>query len=700
MFRRRGVDKAGNRNGMKQDNVIRILFIEDSVEDAELLINVLRNGGIAVRPARATDAEGIRAALDDTHPDLVLVNPSVPGIDASAVARQLDASGRDIALIAVVDHLDDSVVDLVAAGARGIALRPRSEQVLSVVQREFDSLSTRRQVRRLETALRETERRCDALLDSSRDAIAYVHEGMHVRVNQAYLEAFGFAEVDDIIGLPILDLIAGTHADDFKNVLRGLSRGERQEPMDLLARRDDGGTFKARAEFAQANFEGEACIQIVFRQQTVDPALVAQLQRDPVTGLFNRARTLEHIDEAVAAAAAGQVGQAVLLVEPDNWKDMVASAGLGNADQLLATLAAKVRESIDEDDIAGVLGDHTLGIVLGARGDIEHAALAERLRTAVAEQIFDVGSRSLTVSVTIGGTLLAEKNANTDTVLEQANTALRNAQNQGGNRVELHDPSAREKADAEREQYWLDLVREALAEDGLRLYHQQIISLQDAAGEFYEILVRMRGPKGDVLPSYFLPVAERNGLLPAIDRWVLGHAIDALAHRENDGLTTTYFVKLTMQSVEDPDLLPWLKRRLETANLRRSTLVVEMPESKVLNRLRPVQEFVSGWRKSGGRFAIEQFGSGLNSFQMLTHLEADYLKIDRSFMTDLPQHPENQKKIAEICKEGHASGKQTVAEWVEDAVSTSLLFACGVDFVQGNFLQEPAKVLAEEYMPI
>ena len=210
----------------------------------------------------------------------------------------------------------------------------------------------------------------------------------------------------------------------------------------------------------------------------------------------------------------------------------------------------------------------------------------------------------------------------------------------------------------------------------------------------------MRGPKGDVLPSYFFPVAERNGLLPAIDRWVLGHAIDALVHRENDGLTTTYFVKMTLQSLEDPELLPWLIRRLQTANLRRSRLVIEMPESKVLTSLRPTQEFVTGWRKAGGGFAIEQFGSGLNSFQMLNHVEADYLKIDRSFMTDLPQHPENQKKIAEICKESHASGKQTVAEWVEDAVSTSLLFACGVDFIQGNFLQEPAKVLAEEYMPV
>ncbi|TCV97146.1 diguanylate cyclase/phosphodiesterase [Luteibacter rhizovicinus] len=687
---------------MKHDNVIKILFIEDSVEDAEQLINILRNGGIAVRPARVTTLAELQSSLDEFAPDLVMLNPDVAGINAADVARQLDASGRDLALLGVIPSLTDQLVsDLFASGTRGVALRTRPAQVLAVVQREFEALTTRRQVRKLETSLRESERRCDALLDSSRDAIAYVHEGMHVRVNQAYLETFGFDDFDDILGLPILDLISVAQADEFKALLRGLSRGDKPpSPIDLQARRAEGGTFKASVEFAHATFENEPCLQIVFRQQTVDPALVAQLQRDPVTGLFNRARTLAHIDEAIAAAAGGQDGQAVLLVEPDNWKDIVGNIGIGQADSLFAAIARKVSDAIGEEDIAGVLGDHTLGLILAHRNDLEHAALTERLRAAVAESIFDAGVLSLTITLTVGGTLLAEKNANTETVLGQAGTALRNAQNQGGNRVEIHDPSAREKADAEREQYWLDLVREALDSDGLRLYHQQIISLQDASGEFYEILVRMRGPKGDVLPSYFLPVAERNGLLPAIDRWVLGHAIDALAHREKDGLTTTYFVKITLQSMQEPDLLAWLQRRLETAKLRRSTLVIEMPETKVLTSLRPVQEFVSGWRKVGGKFALEQFGSGLNSFQLLNHVEADFLKIDRSFMTELPQHPENQKKIAEICKEGHASGKQTVAEWVEDAASTSLLFACGVDFVQGNFLQEPAKVLAEEYSTV
>jgi EAL domain-containing protein (putative c-di-GMP-specific phosphodiesterase class I) len=117
-----------------------------------------------------------------------------------------------------------------------------------------------------------------------------------------------------------------------------------------------------------------------------------------------------------------------------------------------------------------------------------------------------------------------------------------------------------------------------------------------------------------------------------------------------------------------------------------------MTESKVMTLLRPAQEFVNGWKKLGGQFALEQFGSGLNSFQLLNHIDADYLKIDRSYMADLPQHPENQKKIAEICQQARELKRQTIAEWVEDATSTSLLFACGVDFVQGNFLQEPQRL--------
>ena len=256
----------------------------------------------------------------------------------------------------------------------------------------------------------------------------------------------------------------------------------------------------------------------------------------------------------------------------------------------------------------------------------------------------------------------------------------------------MHDPAAREKADEERERYWLGVINQALLQNEFVLYHQQTISLQDAEGEFSEILLRLNGPQGEVLPGFFMPIAEKHNLTPAIDRWVLNQAIEHLRGRDRMGQPTTFFVKLTSGSLEDKALLPWLDERLKQAALKHGQLVLEMTESKVVTALRPAQEFIQAWQKIGGQFALEQFGSGLNSFQLLNHINADYLKIDRSYMADLPQQQESQKKVADICRQARELKKHTIAEWVEDAASTSLLFACGVDFVQGNFLQEPQRL--------
>jgi diguanylate cyclase (GGDEF)-like protein len=489
-------------------------------------------------------------------------------------------------------------------------------------------------------------------------------------------------------------MIGTADAEAFKGLLRAHSRKEKaSNQVELQARRADASTFKATVEFASATFEGEPCLQIVFRRQQVDAALIEQLQRDPVTGLFNRARTLETIDEAVSAAAKGKKGQTLLLIEPDNWQSIVAGIGLGQADELLAAFAGRVSALLGESDVAGLLAEHTIGVMLDTRSDEAIKQWIDGLLQAVASDIFDAGTRSITVTASIGGSLLGEKNANAELLLNQASQALRNAQSQGGGRMELHDPAAREKAEEERERYWLQLLKQALAQDNFVLYHQHTISLQDAEGEYSEVLLRMNGPQGEVLPGFFMPIAEKHQLTPAIDRWVINRAIDVLKARDGQGIQTTFFVKLTADSMQDATFLPWLEERLKRAALRQGQIVLEMTESKVVTLLRPAQEFITRWKKMGGRFALEQFGSGLNSFQLLTHIDADYLKIDRTYMNQLPQHPENQKKIGEICVQAHEMKRLTVAEWVEDATSTSLLFACGVDFVQGNFLQEPQRLL-------
>src|SRR5688500_4477073 len=263
----------------RADNIIKLLLVNDSVDDAEQVISILRNGGIAVRPARAGNEAELEAALQQSTPDLIVVDIGHKELGIPQVREAAAAGGRDIALIACGREMkEDAIVGAYRDGARAVMLRNSHEHVQMVVRREFESLTMRRSVRRLEASLRESDRRCEALLDSSRDPIAFVHEGMHVRANKAYLEMFGFEDFEDVEGMSILDLIAADDADDFKSLLKRLSKGEKPpQRLNLKARRADGGTFSATMEFAEASYEGELCHQITFRRQIADEALEREL---------------------------------------------------------------------------------------------------------------------------------------------------------------------------------------------------------------------------------------------------------------------------------------------------------------------------------------------------------------------------------------------------------------------------------------
>jgi len=684
----------------RADSIIKLLLVDNSVDDAEQIISILRNGGIAVRPARAGNEAELEAALEQQTPDIIIADVACSGLPLTRIHQMAERGGRDIVLLACGSGLSqEAIVDAFRDGARALVLRDSHEHVQIIVRREFEALLMRRSVRRLEASLRESERRCEALLDSSREPIAFVHEGMHVRANKAYLEMFGYDEFEDVEGMSILDMIAPADAGDFKTLLQRLSKGEKPpQRLNLRARRSDESTFDATMEFAEASYEGEPCQQITFRRQIADETLEQELgvlrSKDLITDLFNRQYLLNAIQEGVDAAANGRLEQALLLIEPDDFKRVLDAVGIGNTDVLLGDLANVLREHLAEADIAGRIGDHTFGVLSVGRGADATQQLAEKLRNAFAERIFDIGKQSISLTASVGGTLIGEKNANAAAVLDVANGALRAAQGEGGNRVRLVDPSEKDKAAAEETRRWIDAIDHALANNGFVLYYQPIISLHGAEGDYYEILLRMAGPKGEILPGQFLPIAERNGRMPAIDRWVISNAIRAIAERERAGHKTTFFVKLTPQSLDDQTLLPWIAQQLKNARQRGDSLVFEMPESKVVTSLKPARAFAKGLEQIHCGFALEQFGSGLNSFQLLKHIPAQYLKIDRNYMAELPKHKENQDKVKEICDQAHHAGKLTVAEFVEDAASMSILFSCGVNFVQGNFLQEPEKILS------
>jgi PAS domain S-box-containing protein len=235
----------------QQDAVIRLLLVEDRLEDAEQLISHLRNGGMAVRPHRPDNEEELATLLGSQSIDIVLASFEAKYLPLATVVERVTATGKDIPVLASTTVLDEKIVlAALAAGTRDIALRNRPEHVQAVVRAEFSALLARRGLRHLEAALRETERRCDSLIASSRDPIAYVHEGMHIRANDAYLEMFGFEDFEEIEGVSVLDLIAPQHAESFKALLKRLGKGEAPpKQLELEAQRGDGSSFDAVMEF-------------------------------------------------------------------------------------------------------------------------------------------------------------------------------------------------------------------------------------------------------------------------------------------------------------------------------------------------------------------------------------------------------------------------------------------------------------------
>ncbi len=677
------------------DSALRLLIVDDSVEDAEAVVSALRNDGVAVRPLRPANADELAAMLAEQQVDLVVAAQAAASIPLAEVMRTVASSDKDIPIIGLVDEIDAELAARVyMAGARRVGLRNEPAQLLRSIRLEWNDLETRRSLRRLDAQLRETERRCDALIESSRDPIAYVHEGMHIRANPAYLEMFGFDSFEDVEGMSLLDLVAAQHVDGFKQLLKALGRGEPPPPRyELQARGVDGDTFPATMEFTQAMYEGEPCLQVVFRRQEADPELAREVeelrQRDQVTGLLNRPTFLRALEDAVADAGSKRGMHGLLLIEPDHYQRLLHEIGLDSADAIAAALARRLQDALAgrPDALAARFGEHSFAVLLRGADHVATQALAEAVRAAF-DGVVAIGEHSSAISASIGGVQIGERIASVTQVLARAHEGVQSSQGTGGNRYEIFDPSATDRAEEERIQAWVERLRGALANDDFVLHYQPVISLQGEPGAMYEARIRLQSGDGQqtIAPGAFLPLAEEHGLMAQIDRWVVARAIRELGLRERGGSPVTLMVKVSQASLGDDALLDTIRTGLAEQRVPGERLVLLLSEAKVFTQLHAAQAFGVAATALGCRTGLEEFGAGLDSSQLLTHLAPAYVKLDRGFSIDLPKNADNQQRIRGLAQRCQAAGIRTVAEEVQDAASMAILFGAGIDYVQGEFL--------------
>ncbi len=301
-----------------QKKTIRLLILEDSQNEAERLVSLFRNAGQATRVHRLTSSDDLASALQQTW-DLLIAAPSSENLEPSEAIAAIRRQAKDIPIVQLTASNDaEAITDALTLGAQDALPQGEDEWLLLVANRELANLEQRRARRSAEVALREAEKRCQLLLDSSVDAIAYVHDGMHIYANRAYLELFGYADVEDLEGMPMIDLIEACDQGSFKTFLKNYQTMEGNSELTCSGVRVDGDSFKARMHFSPATYDGEPCIQVVIRAEN-DSAELQKLReistQDPITGLHNRNHFTELVDSAVERAVnAGQIASAPIAV--------------------------------------------------------------------------------------------------------------------------------------------------------------------------------------------------------------------------------------------------------------------------------------------------------------------------------------------------------------------------------------------------
>ena len=239
-------------------NTIHLLLIEPSSNHAEAIINALRNKGFAVRATQVLTHEELSSVLEKQVSDLLLAIPNHPDLTAEQAIEQICQFGRDIPTIIMLEELsEEGVVNALKAGATSTASHKNLEMICLLAEQSINQLENRRNKTQAELAFRASEKRCTLLLDSSQDAIAYIHEGMHVYANRAYLEMFDYSDLDEVMCVPALDMIAKENQSDFKQHLKDIASNKEQYNFTFSGARSDMSTFEAIMTLSQANFDNE-----------------------------------------------------------------------------------------------------------------------------------------------------------------------------------------------------------------------------------------------------------------------------------------------------------------------------------------------------------------------------------------------------------------------------------------------------------
>lgn len=462
------------------------------------------------------------------------------------------------------------------------------------------------------------------------------------------------------------------------------------------------------------SFDGELLGHvIVFRDVSKAQFLAQQLSwqatHDALTALVNRREFERRLTQLLESAQRGGT-HALLYLDLDQFKVVNDTCGHIAGDELLVQLAAVLKDRVRENDVVARLGGDEFGVLLENCPPEQALRIAEALRCGVQEFRFTWVDKSFELGVSVGVVPIADANEGMVRLLSIADAACYAAKDAGRNRVHFYQPNDNDVARRHGEMQWLGRIHQALEEGRFRLQYQIIQPLQaGVAAEHYEVLLTMIDQQAHVVPPMaFIPAAERYGLMPAIDRWVIHHLFSQESRRWQDARTrcglnaacnVVFAINLSGTSLTDETFLDFVREQMAHYAVPPQMLCFEITETAAITNLYKASQFMRELRRLGCRFALDDFGKGMSSFAYLKNLPVDYLKIDGAFVRDIADDPVDYAMVEAIVRIGRVLGIRTIAESVETPAVLEKLRKLGVDYAQGYTVHRPQPFTADVDMP-
>ncbi|HEY7886301.1 MAG TPA: diguanylate cyclase, partial [Cellvibrionaceae bacterium] len=472
---------------MSPNDTIRLLILNDSQQEAERLISMLHNAGRPNRAQHVTNEDSLTKLLQEHAWDILIAHEKTQNLPPANALKCIRRLNKDVPVILLSDNHEDTqaLTDGLKMGAADVVRLDEDQHLLLVISRELQNRAHRQDKRIADRRFRESERRAQSLLDSSRDAIAYVQDGLYLYANESFAELFGYEDKDDIDCMPIMDMVIDDDQPMLKDFLKDFTlKGLEAENTRVEFRGlcHDGKATQVALDVAHATFDDEPCIQFVAKasRMGIDEETAKQLEsmkwKDVVSGLYNRGYMLEHLDKSINNLADG-ASLSLFYIDINDFAESVqAVLGIAGTDKAVVDLATLLKSTLADDEILARFGDSTFTLLTGKITAEKAQQRARDLCKKIEDHIVDVDGKTLQLTASIGISLVNENSTNAATVIEQAIDATEKARASEEESTLLYEPPI--SAEEKQEKNIKADVQNALDNDRFRLLFQPIISLR------------------------------------------------------------------------------------------------------------------------------------------------------------------------------------------------------------------------------